>query len=204
MPSTSNPFFLFLRIGQYMADKDNLKLELLLQGCREGRRGSQRKLYELFYGYGMNICLRYGKNETEAQEMLNDGFLRVFTRLHQYDSDYPFKSWLRKVLINSAIDYHRKHKRHHLSIATEDIGRLVEERQELTDLQAGEDLMVYVQQLPPAYRMVFNLYVMEGYKHHEIAEQLNISVGSSKSNLSRAKEKLRRLLIKNRRKKTGR
>lgn len=204
MPSTSNPFFLFLRIGQYMADKDNLKLELLLQGCREGRRGSQRKLYELFYGYGMNICLRYGKNETEAQEMLNDGFLRVFTRLHQYDSDYPFKSWLRKVLINSAIDYHRKHKRHQLSIATEDIGRLVEERQELTDLQAGEDLMVYVQQLPPAYRMVFNLYVMEGYKHHEIAEQLNISVGSSKSNLSRAKEKLRRLLIKNRRKKTGR
>ncbi|NRB50391.1 MAG: RNA polymerase sigma factor [Saprospiraceae bacterium] len=187
-----------------MADKDNLKLELLLQGCREGRRGSQRKLYELFYGYGMNICLRYGKNETEAQEMLNDGFLRVFTRLHQYDSDYPFKSWLRKVLINSAIDYHRKHKRHQLSIATEDIGRLVEERQELTDLQAGEDLMVYVQQLPPAYRMVFNLYVMEGYKHHEIAEQLNISVGSSKSNLSRAKEKLRRLLIKNRRKKTGR
>ena len=204
MPSTSNPFFLFLRIGQYMADKDNLKLELLLQGCREGRRGSQRKLYELFYGYGMNICLRYGKNETEAQEMLNDGFLRVFTRLHQYDSDYPFKSWLRKVLINSAIDYHRKLKRHQLSIATEDIGRLVEERQELTDLQAGEDLMVYVQQLPPAYRMVFNLYVMEGYKHHEIAEQLNISVGSSKSNLSRAKEKLRRLLIKNRRKKTGR
>lgn len=187
-----------------MADKDNLKLELLLQGCREGRRGSQRKLYELFYGYGMNICLRYAKNETEAQEMLNDGFLRVFTRLHQYDSDFPFKGWLRKVLINSAIDYHRKHKRHQLSIATEDIGKLVEERQDMPDLHAGEDVMLYVQQLPPAYRMVFNLYVMEGYKHHEIAEKLSISVGASKSNLSRAKEKLRKLLINKRNRKIGR
>ncbi len=187
-----------------MADKDNLKLELLLQGCQEGRRGSQRKLYELFYGYGMNICLRYAKNETEAQEMLNDGFLRVFTRLDQYDPDFPFKGWLRKVLINSAIDYHRKHKRHRLSIATEDISKLVEERQEMPNLQAGEDVMVYVQKLPPAYQMVFNLYVMEGYKHHEIAERLNISVGASKSNLSRAKEKLRKMMMKHKSRKISR
>ncbi len=187
-----------------MTDKDNLKLELLLQGCREGRRSSQRKLYELFYGYGMNICLRYAKNETEAQEMLNDGFLRVFTRLHQYDSDFPFKAWFRKVLINSAIDYHRKHKRHQLSIATEDVGKLVEENQEMPNLHPDEDLMIYVQQLPPAYRMVFNLYVMEGYKHHEIAAQLDISVGASKSNLSRAKAKLRKLLIHKRARKVGR
>lgn len=179
-----------------MADKDNLNLELLLQGCREGRRSSQKKLYELFYGYGVNICLRYAKNQSEAQEMLNDGFLRVFTRLHQYDSDFPFRVWLRRVLINAAIDYHRKHKRYNLTHFEENITQLVEDKQSYPDISSNEDVLGIIQQLPPAYRMVFNLYVMEGYKHQEIAEQLNISVGASKSNLSRAKEKLRKILSK--------
>lgn len=179
-----------------MADKDELNLDLLLQGCREGRRSSQKKLYELFYGYGVNICLRYAKNQAEAQEMLNDGFLRVFTRLHQYDSDFPFRVWLRRVLINAAIDYHRKHKRYHLTHVDENMGQLIDNRQIYPTVDQNDDVLAVIQQLPPAYQMVFNLYVMEGYKHQEIAEKLNISVGASKSNLSRAKEKLRKILSK--------
>lgn len=179
-----------------MADKDKLNLDLLLQGCRDGRRSSQKKLYELFYGYGINICLRYAKNQAEAQEMLNDGFLRVFTRLHQYDSDFPFRVWLRRVLINAAIDYHRKHKRYHLTHVEENMGQFIDDQQVYPKVGDNDDVLAVIQQLPPAYQMVFNLYVMEGYKHQEIAEKLNISVGASKSNLSRAKEKLRQILSK--------
>ncbi|MEZ5044402.1 MAG: RNA polymerase sigma factor [Saprospiraceae bacterium] len=178
-----------------MADTDNINLDILLQGCREKRRSSQKKLYELFYGYGMNICLRYAKNQTEAQEMLNDGFLRIFTNIDQFDSDFPFKGWLRKVLVNAAIDYHRKHKRYQLTTLSADISQMVEQRQDEPIIGPEEDVLSVLQKLPPAYQMVFNLYVMEGFKHHEIAEKLNISVGASKSNLSRAKEKLRILLL---------
>jgi RNA polymerase sigma factor (sigma-70 family) len=164
-------------------EKDRLNIHLILEGCRKHNRLSQRKLYELYYGYAMNICLRYAGNKEEAREMLNDGFL---------NPAYPFKGWLRKVLINAAVDYYRKYRK--LRIQTEDC-----EMEELTgevvvEQELEVDVLPLIQQLPPAYRMVFNLYVMEGLKHHEIADKLDISVGSSKSNLARAKDKLRRLL----------
>lgn len=134
--------------------------------------------------------------------MLNDGFLRIFTNIDQFDADFPFKGWLRKVLINAAIDYYRKHKRHHLTTFSEDLTQLIEQKQDEPIVGPDEDVLALLQKLPPAYQMVFNLYVMEGFKHHEIAEKLNISVGASKSNLSRAKEKLRTLLYKKQGKRT--
>jgi RNA polymerase sigma factor (sigma-70 family) len=84
-----------------------INLKLILDGCLRRNRNSQRKLYEYFFGYGMNVCLRYAKNRQEAEEILNNAFLKIFTNLDKYDPAYPFRTWLRRILINSAVDYFR-------------------------------------------------------------------------------------------------
>ncbi len=176
---------------------DKIKLELLLKGCRAGNRLSQKTLYKHYYGYAMSIALRYCKQKEEAHEILNDGFLKIFNNLDKYDSTYPFKPWLSKVIVNAAIDYYKKHHKQTKILTlplNEDI-QVADSESNLVMINADDDMLPIIQALPPAYRMVFNLYVMEEYKHHEIAEALDISVGTSKSNLARAKEKLR-ILIK--------
>lgn len=178
-------------------DNDNINLQLLIEGCRNKNRHSQKKLYEHFYGYGMSVALRFGENREEALEIVNDSFLKVFNRLDQFDSSFPFKAWFRKILINSAIDYFRKFHKHPKHIDIAEISDLNDSISFIQNYTAEEDMLPVVQKLPPAYKMVFNLYVMEEYKHHEIAEMLDISVGTSKSNLARAKMKLRELILKN-------
>ncbi len=175
---------------------EELNLTLILQGCRRGNRNSQRKLYEHFYGYGLNICLRYAKNREEAVEILNDAFLKMFTNLDKYDAAFPFKSWLRRILINSAIDYHRKNSKLATHLELNAGADVAHEEMPMPALSPNEDLLPILQKLSPEYRLVFNLFVMEDYKHHEIAELLGISVSTSRSNLTRAKEKLRTFLEK--------
>ena len=164
----------------------------LLAGCLRNHRQSQELLYRQFYGYAMSICLRYAPTRDGALEVLNDGFLKVFTRLEQYDTSQPFKGWLRRILINSALDHYRQEVRHHHFEDVERIGQtLTSELADAHSQLAHEELLALIQRLSPAYRLVFNLYVMDGFTHDEIAAQLGISVGASKSNLARAREKLR-------------
>ncbi|MVM29526.1 sigma-70 family RNA polymerase sigma factor [Spirosoma sp. HMF4905] len=166
----------------------------ILAGCLRNHRRSQELLYRQFYGYAMSVCLRYAPTRDEALEVLNDGFLKVFTRLDQYDPAQPFKGWLRRILINSAIDHYRQEVRHQ----HEDVDKVaqvaVSEAADAFSQLSYEELLGFVQRLSPAYRLVFNLYVMDGFTHEEIAGQLGISVGASKSNLARARENLRQLL----------
>ena len=176
--------------------KREINIKLILQGCLRDNRDSQRKLYEHFYGYAMNISLRYSRNREEALEVLNDAFLKVFNNLNKYDQDYPFKGWLRRILINAAIDYHRVHHKHHMYVALDETQELADTPLPLPEIGTTTDVLPILQKLTPAYRMVFNLYVMEGYKHNEIAEMLGISSSASRSNLVRAKEKLRELLTR--------
>ncbi len=168
-------------------------LENIIQGCLKGDRLSQRKLYEQFYSLGLNLCLRYARSRDEAREMLNDGFLKVFRKIDRYNPAMPFQPWLRRLLVNAAIDYHHKHHKHPESEEIADY-KLPPEAVVLPGEMAYEDLLKAVQALPPAYRMAFNLHEIEGYKHAEIAEMLNISVGTSKSNLARAKSHLKKSL----------
>ncbi len=176
-----------------MADSPNI--QLLIEGCRRGNRASQLKLYEHFYSYGLSITLRYSKNREEALEILNDSFLKAFLKIDQYDSDYPFKPWLRRILINSSIDYHRKYSRLNEKIESSPNTELATASYNFAlDNLEFDDLIIVLQKLSPAYRLVFTLYVVEGFKHHEIAEKLNISIGSSKSNLAKARIKLKSIL----------
>ena len=166
----------------------------ILAGCLRNHRQSQELLYRQFYGYAMSICLRYTPTREGALEVVNDGFLKVFTRLDQYDVSQPFKGWLRRILINASIDHYRQEVRHqHESIEPLEQTVVSESPNAFSQL-AHDDLMGLIQRLSPAYRLVFNLYVMDGFTHEEIAGQLGISVGASKSNLARARENLRQLL----------
>lgn len=143
----------------------------------------------------MAVCLRYAPTREGALEVLNDGFLKVFTRLDQYDSSQPFKSWFRRILINTAVDHYRQEVRHHHHEDVEQAEQTAASgAPDAFSQLAHEDLLALIQRLSPAYRLVFNLYVMDGFTHEEIAAQLGISVGASKSNLARARENLRQLL----------
>ena len=175
--------------------ESQINLRLLIDGCLKGNRGSQRHLYERYYGFGMKLCRRYTANQAEAAEVLNDGFLKVFGKLHQYDSSRPFEAWLRTILVNQSIDFYRSQLNKPKFVALEkakDLNPLIRPSASSED----EQISNLIKKLPPAYRLVFNLYVMEEYRHDEIAEMLNISSSTSRSNLHRAKEILRTMYDK--------
>lgn len=174
----------------------NTKVVKLLDACLNNDRQYQKMFYQHFYAYAMSICLRYTKDRSEATEVLNDGFLKVFTKLGMYDRSKSLKGWIRRIMINTAIDLYRHESRYALQSDQLNSAQEVP-AQELTisSLSYGE-IIQEIQGLTPAYRTVFNLYVIDGYTHEEIAGKLHISVGTSKSNLSRAKAILQKRLVK--------
>jgi RNA polymerase sigma-70 factor (ECF subfamily) len=170
------------------------ELQQLIAGCLQQNRKDQKMLYKAFYGFAMSICLRYAGNRYEASEIMNQGFLKVFTNLHKYDTDRPFIAWVGRIMMNTSVDYYRSNLKLSLTDdldAAEDIGHY-----ELPDRKLNyDDLLSMVQQLPNAYRTVFNLFAIEGFSHEEIATQLGISTGTSKSNLFKAREKLKTMVL---------
>ena len=173
------------------------ELHQLINGCLRQDRKSQKMLYKAFYGFSMGICLRYAGNRDQAAEVMNQGFFKVFTRIESYDFDKPFKAWLGKIMINTSIDYYRAN----LKMAyAEDLDKA----ENMTDGELPDrnlsynDLLAMVQQLPTAYRTVFNLFAIEGYNHKEIAEMLDIEESTSRSQYTRAKAMLEDILIRKR------
>lgn len=170
--------------------------QAIIKGCLRWDRSSQNALYRHFYAYGMGICLRFVNDEGEAISILNDGFLKVFTHIKKYQLEQPFAPWFRKVLVNTAINHLAKNKKFKQEMNVESI----KEPQTETPLESlipYQDLLNMIHSLSTAYRMVFNLYVMDGYTHEEIAQELGINVATSKSNLARARAKLRELVQQN-------
>lgn len=180
-----------------VANNFTLLLKEIIQGCRKRDRSSQKKLYKKFYGYGMSITLRYADTRDEAAEILNDAFMKVFTNIEKYNENREFKPWFRRIVINTAINhFHQtKHQRsmEELSLENETAAK----KETITSSISYQQIIEMIQQLSPAYRTVFNLYVIEGFKHREIAEILDINVGTSKSNLAKAKQNLQSILEKN-------
>nr|WP_249665502.1 sigma-70 family RNA polymerase sigma factor [Mucilaginibacter sp. Bleaf8] len=169
------------------------ELQQLIAGCLQQNRQDQKLLYKAFYGFAMSICLRYAGNRYEAAEIMNQGFMKVFTRLHKYESHKPFAAWVGRIMMNTSVDYYRSN----LKMAFMDSLDLAQDvaHDDRTDKKLNyDDLLAMVQRLPSAYRTVFNLYAIEGYSHEEIAELLGISTGTSKSNLFKAREKLKRMI----------
>ncbi|WCL82194.1 sigma-70 family RNA polymerase sigma factor [Saprospira sp. CCB-QB6] len=165
----------------------------LIQGCRKGDRLAQKHLYEKYYGRMYGIAMRYTKNQEEALDILNTSFLKVFTSLDKYQDSNNLAGWIAKIVFNSAIDHVRRNTKYKqvINYNIERDGAV--HNGSLQQLQA-EDLYRLIQRLPNASRSVFNLYVVDGYKHKEIADMLGISVGTSKWHLANARKELRALL----------
>ncbi len=169
-------------------------IQLLIKACKQGNRSGQKKLYQLFFGYGMSVALRYSGNRPDAEEIMNESFYKVFSKIESFDEDKEFKKWFRRILINTAIDYQRKYKKLKIYATDDPIESGISINDGYDNL-AYEDLLKKIQLLPPGYRTVFNMYAIDGLKHHEIAEQLGVSVGTSKSNYSKAKKLLQSYIL---------
>lgn len=167
----------------------------IIQACCKRDRSSQNALYRLFYSYGMSICIRYADTETEAISVLNDSFLKVFRNINRYNVEQPFKPWFRKIVVNTAINHVKKQKKFKMEVSMEE-AKNISAREDILSRINYQELMGMVQSLSTAYRTVFNMYVIDGFKHEEIAEKLGISISTSKSNLTRARANLRDLVTK--------
>lgn len=169
------------------------ELKRLVNGCVQKNRSDQAQLYNMFCCKMMGVCLWYARNKEEAEEILQDGFMRVFTYIHTYTGEGSLEGWIRKIMVNAALLKYRNKSRN-LRVKTEYKTELhdVEEAASFFFNYDEKELLKLVQSLSPVYRIVFNLYVLEGFKHKEIAAVLGISEGTSKSNLADARKILQK------------
>jgi RNA polymerase sigma-70 factor (ECF subfamily) len=172
-----------------------LYMDELVRGCQNQERLAQKRLYEKFYGRMMGVCLRYASNRDEAAEILNKGFLKVFNTIKTYDEQKGrLDSWIYKIMMNTAIDHYRSEFRHRHNVVEMDHAYYIGDTTDVLHQISADEIIDLIQKLSPAYRTVFNLYVMEGMTHAEIAEQLGISEGTAKSNLAKARKKMQLML----------
>ncbi|MEM9680846.1 MAG: RNA polymerase sigma factor [Bacteroidota bacterium] len=168
----------------------------ILKGCLRKDKSAQRQLYERYKVPMFRLCLRYAKDRAEAEDILQDGFIKVFADLGKYRGDGALGGWIRRVILNIALQHVRKQKRQFQTIEIDQIAETSSAEEMVFSQFGARALTKMIQQLPVGYRTVFNLYVVEGYSHKEIAEQLNFTVNTSKSQLSKAKAMLRKMLEK--------
>ncbi len=159
-------------------------LEQLIKKCKKKNSKAQEQLYRLYSSKLFSICLKYSNDYSSAEDTLQDAFITIFDKINQFKSQGSFEGWLKRITINTALQKYRKQKV--FDIVNEE--QVEEVEVEVNEEEVSLDyLLAIIQQLPDRYRLVFTLYVLDGYSHKEIAEMLNISIGTSKSNLARAR-----------------
>jgi RNA polymerase sigma-70 factor (ECF subfamily) len=158
----------------------------LIYGCLNGDRRMQEELYRRFSPRMYAVCLRYAGNAEEAEDILQEGFIKVFKKLDSFRGDGSFEGWIRRIFVNTAIEHFRR-KRYLMPVTEKEENTIEGKYTSVLDELSAKDIMALIRELSPGYRTVFNMYVVEGYTHKEIADILGISEGTSKSQLSRAK-----------------
>ncbi|MBP8725760.1 MAG: sigma-70 family RNA polymerase sigma factor [Saprospiraceae bacterium] len=167
--------------------------EELVQACVERQAWAQQRLYEVHYKAMMAVCLRYSNSADDAYDILHEGFLKVLLNMKSYEPGTLLTAWIRRIMVNTAIDYYRRESRRTTSDIDEARGLHCKVSSPI-DQMAAEQILIAVQQLPPMYRAVFNMFAIEGYSHREIANHLGITESTSRSNLVKARTRLKELL----------
>lgn len=168
----------------------------LVEQCKAGQRKAQELLYKLLAAKMLGVCLRYATDRMEAEDMLQNGFVKVFQKIADYRADGPFEGWVRRIMVNSAIGYYRRHHKMIQVVAIDEaVHQPMVNAAAASSLEA-KDLLLLIKGLSPGYRIVFNLYAVDGYSHKEIAAMTGISEGASKSQLSRARAILKEQILK--------
>ena len=166
----------------------------LVEGCIEKNPKAQKELYNRFASKMMGVSYRYANSQEEAQDILQDAFIKVFERMTSFKKEGSLEGWIRRVVVNTALDNIRKTKKEKYNVALAEAEYLASEKDFIIENLSAKELLQLLKTLPQGYRTVFNLYAIEGYSHKEIADQLNISENTSKSQFSRAKSFMRRLI----------
>jgi len=170
-------------------------LREIIEGCKSNKGKYQDMLYARFSKMLFGTCLRYTRNSFDAEDVLQEGFIKIFKNINMYSQDKSFEGWIRRIMINTAITHYRKHLKHaYHDDVTESHDLSADLGPDQNCEFSKEELMEAINKLPAGYKMVFNMYVVEGYKHKEIADALRIDINTSKSQLSRAKKYLQREL----------
>ena len=169
--------------------------EALVKACQKGDPKAQRRVYEKYAPKMLGICFRYVHDDFEAEEIMIEGFVRVFDKIESFKLEGSFEGWIRRIMVNESLMYLRSNKKYQFEISYDQILYEPEPEQFRTDLET-QDLLKLIEKLPIGYRTVFNLYAIEGYSHAEIAKQLGITESTSKSQLSRARVVLQNELMK--------
>ena len=167
-------------------------LELIIQGCIRKIEKSQEILYKKFFGYALSVALIYNHQRSDALEVVNDSFVKVFSKIGKYDTSKSFPGWLRKIVVNTSIDYLRRNSKKHQFFEA-DKQAIKDEAPNAINNLAAQDILEILNLLPHFHKTVFCLYEIEGFSHEEIAEQLGIPISSSRVYLTRAKKQLREL-----------
>jgi RNA polymerase sigma factor (sigma-70 family) len=175
----------------YRATEDEL-----IKGCLSHDRSAQKRLYDTYSSKMYAICYRYVRDAAEAEDILIVAFTRIFEKINQFKSEGSFEGWIRRIIVNEALTHLRRNRSMYLETDLDQVDR-EPDYDKLQDHLEEEDLLKMIQELPTGYRIVFNLYAIEGYSHKEIANQLGISENTSKSQLSRARTYLQKLLVEN-------
>lgn len=168
--------------------------EQIIDGCLKKNAVAQKFLYDNFSGKMMGVCLRYCDSEQEAEDVLQNGFITVFEKLESFKAEGSFEGWIRKIIVNTALSNIRKNKKFRQNIAIDKVEFMLSTPSQVGADFAARDLLKIIQQLPKGSRTVFNLFAIEGYSHGEIAAMLNISEGTSKSQYSRARAYLQKVI----------
>lgn len=171
-------------------------IDELIKRCKANERKAQELLYNQFASKMLGVCLRYATDRMEAEDMLQNGFIKVFQKIEDYRGEGSFEGWIRRIMVHSSIEYYRKYHKVVQLVDVEQAESHSSVDALATSKLAANDLMALIQQLAPGYRIVFNLYAIEGYSHREIAEMAGISEGASKSQLSRARAVLKEQIAK--------
>lgn len=169
--------------------------EQLVKECVSGNAIAQKKFYDLFARKMLGVCMRYTKDIDEAQDVLQDGFIKIFNKLPDFESKGSLEGWVRRIMVNTALDHYRKNKKHQANVDVNSVEYMLEKDDFTIESINAEDLLKIIQAIPEGYRVVFNLFAIEGYSHKEIADRLGVTESTSKSQFSRAKKLLRKLLI---------
>ena len=178
-----------------MTLRHKLTVDSLLEGCRKNDRKTQELLYRSLASKMLAVCVRYAKDSFEAEDILQTGFVKVFQKISEFRGDGSFEGWIRRIMVNTAIEVYRKN---HRNLKMVEIDQAYDQPQSMFNMTGLEtkDLLKLIRELPAGYRIIFNMYAIEGYSHKEIGEQLHISEGASKSQLSRARALLREKIKK--------
>jgi len=166
----------------------------IFKGCLKKKRGAQKALYDRYHPVLMGICLRYAKSQPEAEDVLLMGFTKIFKKLNTFNGEGSFEGWMKKIMVNVAIDNYRKNLKHYFLVDYENISPDVLGYDYIPDSFSVQEIIKTIQELPDGYRIVFNLFAIDGYSHKEIAEKLSISESTSKTQLLKARKKLKKKL----------